>query len=299
MLLIARIKGGLGNQLFCYAAARRLALINGAELILDSESGFKRDHQYQRKYMLQGFNIPARLATPGERLEPLERMRRAVWKYTQRRKPFGQRSYIEQEFGGYDQRLIDLKLSASTTYLDGLWQSALYFGEIESTLRQDLFIHPPTDSQNLKMAEKISECNAVAIHVRWFQSNDGPVGSNATVEYYKKAIDILQSSIQNTHFFVFSDKPEAAIKQLSLQSNKVTFVCHNNNNINGALWDMWLMTLCDSIIMANSTFSWWGAWLGSTSRERKVLFPRLKKSSDSWAWDYQGQMPDNWIPIIL
>ena len=78
--VIARIKGGLGNQLFCYAAARRLALVNNAELVIDDVTGFVRDHQYCRQYMLDRFQIPVRKATPSERLEPFERYRRGVHK---------------------------------------------------------------------------------------------------------------------------------------------------------------------------------------------------------------------------
>ena len=79
--VIARIKGGIGNQLFCYAAARRLALVNNAELVIDDITGFVRDRHYNRKYALDHFHIPCRKATPAERLEPFERYRRGVMKW--------------------------------------------------------------------------------------------------------------------------------------------------------------------------------------------------------------------------
>lgn len=79
--LIARIKGGLGNQLFCYAEARRLALVNNAELVIDDVTGFVRDRQYRRQYALARFHIPARKATPAERMEPFERYRRGLAKF--------------------------------------------------------------------------------------------------------------------------------------------------------------------------------------------------------------------------
>lgn len=69
--VVVRLKGGLGNQLFCYAAARRLAWVNDAELVLDAVTGFKYDRQHQRTYALGIFRIPARLATPSEQMEPL------------------------------------------------------------------------------------------------------------------------------------------------------------------------------------------------------------------------------------
>ena len=76
--LCVRVKGGWGNKLFFYAAARRLALVNDAELVLDAVTGFKYDRQYQRTYALGGFHIPARMATPSEQMEPLGRLRRLI-----------------------------------------------------------------------------------------------------------------------------------------------------------------------------------------------------------------------------
>ena len=83
MKVIVRIKGGLGNQLYCYAAAKRLAIKNNAELIIDDVSGFKRDYLYQRRYMLDRFKIPHRKATSIERLNPFERVRRGLRKKIQ------------------------------------------------------------------------------------------------------------------------------------------------------------------------------------------------------------------------
>ena len=107
--IITRIKGGLGNQLFCYAAARRLALVNNAELVIDDVTGFVRDYQYRRRYMLDHFCITARKAMPSERLEPFERYRRSVVKWLSRRKPFAERRYLEQERWDSDEWLLMLK----------------------------------------------------------------------------------------------------------------------------------------------------------------------------------------------
>ena len=92
--VIVRVKGGLGNQLFCYAAARRLALVNDAELVVDDVTGFCRDKIYGCKYALDKFNIKARKATPAERMEPFERGRRAMAKYFSKARPFNKRRYV-------------------------------------------------------------------------------------------------------------------------------------------------------------------------------------------------------------
>jgi len=116
--IITRIKGGIGNQLFCYAAARRLALVNNAELIIDDVTGFARDRQYRRQYMLNRFQIPVRKATPAERLEPFERYRRGVAKWLSHRKAFTERRYLEQEGLDFDERLLSLRING-TVYIDG------------------------------------------------------------------------------------------------------------------------------------------------------------------------------------
>jgi len=122
MKVIVRIQGGLGNQLYCYAAAKRLAIKNNAELIIDDVSGFKWDYLYQRKYMLDHFEIPHRKATSNERLNPFERVRRGLRKKLQQQKSFENRNYVEQEFNEFDSRLLSFRISQDI-YIDGLWQS--------------------------------------------------------------------------------------------------------------------------------------------------------------------------------
>lgn len=120
--LIPRIFGGLGNQLFCYAAARRLALVDQAELVIDDVSGFVRDHGYQRHYQLGHFNIPCRKATPAERLEPFSRVRRYLKRRWNQRLPFAQRAYLVQAGIDFDPCILHFK-PQGTVYLEGYWQT--------------------------------------------------------------------------------------------------------------------------------------------------------------------------------
>lgn len=301
MKLIVRIRGGLGNQLFCYAAARRVALKNGHELVIDHVSGFSRDVVYRRAYRLDGFSISARLATPAERYEPFERVRRGIAKYIERQRPFEKRRYIEQEFPGFDPRLLNLKLQEGTTVIDGLWQSARYFDDIEETLRGDLRILPPVDKKNLDAHAWIKQNQAVAVHVRWFSSPDAVTGAEARVhkQYYRSALSILQQRIRQPRFAVFSDNPKAVAEILELPTDRTLLVDWNSDR-GCELWDLWLMSYCQHFVLANSTFSWWGAWLGTQKKERLVLFPRCEpRDILGWGWDYEGQMPGDWIPVLI
>ena len=269
--IITRIKGGLGNQLFCYAAARRLALINNAELVIDDVTGFVRDRQFRREYALGHFHIPVRKATPVERLEPFERYRRGVMKWLSRRKPFAKRRYLEQEGQDFDARLLALPVKENL-YLDGLWQSERYFKDVEQTIRADLRIIPPTDAVNQRMADEIRNSHAVALHVRWFDAPGSATSQNASTDYYHRAIALMEEKIESPHYYLFSDDPSAARAKLTLPEGRVTFVSHNSGDKN-AYADLWLMTQCQHFITANSTFSWWGAWL-NPAPDKIVVAPK-------------------------
>lgn len=296
-MVIARIKGGLGNQLFCYAAARRLALKNDAELVIDDVTGFVRDRRYCRHYALDHFEIPVRKATPSERLEPFERYRRGAMKWFSRRRPFDTRCYLEQEGHDFDGRLLTLRV-AGKTYMDGLWQSEQYFKDVEHVIRQDLRIIPPTDARNLQTAEEIHKGHAVALHVRWFDPPGTGSVNNAPIEYYRRAIDMMEERTQAPRYFIFSDDPEAAAAYLTLPEDRMFFVSHNRGDEN-AYADLWLMTLCRNFIIGNSTFSWWGAWLGEGSKERFVICPDTELAgATETAWNFRGQIPGNWRKIL-
>lgn len=291
--VIVRIKGGLGNQLFCYAASRRLALVNNAELVIDDVTGFARDRQYQRKYMLDHFDISARKATPAERLEPFERYRRGFLKWLSRRKPFMQRHYIEQERIDFDERILALKVRG-TLYVDGLWQSELYFKDAEQRIRQDLRIRPPMDSQNLRIADEICGNVSIAMHVRWFDAPNNMETHNVSADYYQCAIAMMEKRFTSPHYFLFSDDPEAAREKLSLPEARVTVVSNNQGDPN-AYADLWLIAQCKHFITANSTFSWWGAWLGE-AENKFVITPNLVVDGKA-AWGFKGLIPDAWVKI--
>jgi len=292
--VIVRIKGGLGNQLFCYAAARRLALVNEAELVIDDVTGFARDRTYGRSYALDRFQISARKATPHERMEPLERYRRGLAKLIARRRAFHLRNYIEQESRDFDSRLLEFEVKG-TVYLDGLWQSESYFKDVADVIREDLTIIPPEDTANLEMSKQIEACNAVAIHLRWFDRPDtSSAKHNLKKSYYTQAIKKIQTIVAEPHFFIFSDNPELAKQVLELPDDMITSVNHNRGEKN-AFADLWLMTNCKHFIIANSTFSWWGAWLGKSAN--KTIVAPAARITGITSWNFKGQLPNEWIQI--
>lgn len=289
--VICRVYGGLGNQLFSYAAARRLASHIGAELVIDDVSGFKRDFAYKRKYELDMFLIPCRKAAYFERLEPAPRLIRKVRLLFNRFRKFSDRNYIVQEGVDLDLRLLSVNRKR-TIYIEGYWQSESYFKDIEGLIRSDLqFIHP-SDALNLHLASKIRDSNSVAIHVRFFNS-DSLGSNNAPIAYYEKAIAKMESLRSGLHYFLFSDKPDHARLIIPLPDDRVTVIT-NNTGPDSAFADLWLMHLCKHHIIANSTFSWWGAWLADFGG-KIVIAPGFElREGVSW-WGFTGLIPQEWI----
>jgi hypothetical protein len=288
--IITSIFGGVGNQLFCYAAARRLALLNKAELVIDDISGFVNDHEYKRNCQIDHFHIPCRKATETERMEPFSRLRRVIKRKWNLLRPFAQRTYIQQEGIDFDPRLLHFK-PRGTVYIEGYWQSEDYFKDVASTLREELQIKPPSDATNLEMAENIRGCKSVAVHVRFFDQPQISGTNSVPSDYYPRAIALMESLVPSAHYYIFSDKPEAAQARIPLPDERYTMVAHNLGD-ELAYADLWLMTQCKHFIIANSTFSWWGAWLAEC--EDTLVISPASVNGMVTAWGFPGNLPGRW-----
>lgn len=293
--VIVRIFGGLGNQLFCYSAARRLALVNEAELVIDHVSGFVRD-KYNRHYELDAFSIPCRKATPFERLEPFSRIRRKIWRTTNKRLPFDKRTFIFQERNDFDSRLLKYRMTGNV-YLEGYWQSEQYFKDIESTIRSDLSMPALFDKHVQDMGKHIKDSQSVAVHFRFFDALSQTGINNAPVDYYLRAINRMEEAVPDAHYYIFSDQPELARNSFPMSDNRITTVSDRIGDA-GALADFWLMTKCKNFITANSTFSWWAGWLGC-QESTVIIAPNFNIGGHEFitSWGFDGLIPDDWIAL--
>lgn len=296
--LVVRLKGGLGNQLFCYASARRLAWSNDAELVLDAVTGFKYDYRYKRTYALGSFRASARLATLGEQMEPFGRARRFIARKMSEYKPLPRRRYIHQVGVDFDPDILSLRLQEGTTYFDAFGQSERYFADISELLVKDLEMSAPTDEKNVAMAAQIESTESVALHVRWFDTGDGLRSSNMSKAYYAEAASKLLSRIPGTHFFIFSDRPlQAATFLVRLMGDRPFTLVEHNVARGDAESDFWLMSKCNHFIIGNSTFAWWAAWLGEQRHsESQVFAPSCNVDPDHsvTAWGFPGLLPERW-----
>ena len=297
--LIVRLKGGLGNQLFCYATAKRLAWFNGAELILDAVTGFKYDALYRRSYALHPFNLPERMATSTEQMEPFGRIRRLLARKISERKPLERRRLIQQVGVDFDPDILTLRLRNDTTYFDAFGQSEDYFKDIRDCLLQDLAMSPPNDDNAFALSKQIQAGPSVAIHVRWFDSGDSTHSSKTSLAYYSNAWQQLQSKIGNAKLFIFSDKPDEANKLLAplIQDYPYTLVRHNSKCASAEA-DFWLMGQCDHFIIGNSTFAWWAAWLREQSHPGTQVYASMRyvgPAHSVTAWGFPGLLPERWM----
>jgi hypothetical protein len=194
----------------------------------------------------------------------------------------------------FDPRLLQFK-PRGTVYLEGYWQSEDYFKDMEAIIRQDLKIKPPSDPINLAAVGHIRSSLAVAMHVRFFDEPHAPEINNAPSDYYIRAVEAMENLRPNAHYFIFSDQPEAARARIPLPDERITLMAHNYGDEN-AYADLWLLTQCNHFIIANSTFSWWGAWLAEQA-DKIVIAPGFEKRTGTMWWGFRGLLPDRWLKL--
>lgn len=259
--IFSRLFGGAGNQLFQYAAGRALADHLGCELVLDSR--YVAGNQ-DRGDCFAHFGH-ARF-THGAALPPAKSdgmLRYGLWRLAGRDPRF----YREKGLG-FDATLFD---QPPGTYLHGYWQSERYFADIADQLRRDLVFTTPLDGANAEMAAQIDQAKTpVSFHVRRGDYLAAGAYAVCTPDYYRAAAAHLAERLGPLTCFVFSNDPAWARDNLTLGQD--TVVVDINDETTGH-FDLRLQSLCAHHVIANSTFSWWAAWL-NLSAEKKVIAPK-------------------------
>lgn len=296
MEVIVRITGGLGNQMFQYATAYAVARRWNASLLLD-DSGFDRIRSASRYYSLDVFKVSGHIVSRN----PLARF---IRHFGYRGRPvlwpvqlavnllFAKHVYKEPQPYQVDCRLWSLNATKRLN-LDGYWQSPKYFVECERDLRSEFEFARPAEGENAKMLLRIRGTpNAVSIHLRRGDYLNVRPQAVLPLSYYRQGAELIAGRLGGeVHGFVFSDDARWARDNLNLPFG-ATIV-----DINGELAgheDMRLMSACHHHIIANSSFSWWGAWL-NPSPEKLVIAPRLWMGTpDSY---YPDLYPPEWIVL--
>lgn len=294
-IIITKLMGGLGNQLFQYAVGRHLAHLNDGILKLDI-TGFVASKS--RDYALQHFNIAADLATAGEirkfsRVEQNWLLRHIASHPSTGITRLGSRSYVREQSLAYDEQILRL---AGNLYLEGYWQSEKYFEGISDKLRAEVVVVTAPTRENREMASRIQSRPSASIHVRLGDYASDPVTTNVhgtlSPDYYERAVAHVLDIQPETHFFVFSDEPQRAAQRVGLPASKITTV--SINDASRGFEDLRLMSLADYHIIANSSFSWWAAWL-TKNHEGTVVAP-LRWFRDERR-DASTILPAGWLAL--
>jgi hypothetical protein len=270
-MITVQLLGGLGNQLFQYAAGLALSTRLGVALQLDGTwFGTRQD----RWYALEPFSTSGRLATAGDLraagIHHPGRLERGFAKLGFRLPPRIRGRVVEPGFT-YWKGFEDLGDGA---YLAGYWQSERYFSSIAPGVRAELALRKPPDPENQAVLDEIRGCEAVAFHVRrgdYVQNaRTNRIHGTTTLDYYAAAAARVLAVVRDPVFFVFSDDPEWT--QANLRFDRpARYVTHNGSARDYE--DLRLMSACRHHVIANSSFSWWGAWLAGGAGQ-KVIAPR-------------------------
>lgn len=282
-MIIVKVIGGLGNQMFQYAVGRHLAYKNQTEFKIDISS-FKTYKAW--KYALGHFNIIEEPATDKDiRLFNLKRGFNIFFKSNKNT------LYLEKVKFEFDPGVLKCK---GSVYLDGYWQSEKYFKDIEKIIKKEFTLKNKPDSENKKMLNLIKNTNSVCIHARRGDYVTNPIVNKfhgiCSIDYYNQCIQIASKRVKNPHFFMFSDEPDWIRDNIKVDA-PVTYITHNAPD--KGYEDLRLMRNCKNFIISNGTFSWWGAWL-SENKNKVVLAPKKWLNIDIETPDL---LPDNWMKI--
>lgn len=292
-MIIIKLLGGLGNQMFQYAMGRAIAFQRNDIFKLD----LSEFAQYElRKYTLSHLKIQESFASPMEIQEVLQQSKYHLLNNFEFLKnklvPYYKNSlYLEQGFD-YDPNVFN---APQNVIFSGYWQSEKYFRQIENIIREEFHLKEIPDEFNREMADLIHESNSISLHVRRGDYVTNPITRDyhgvCSLEYYVKAIQIIQEKTKNPVFFLFSDDIEWIKRHINIH-HECHYITHNRTEKD--YLDLWLMSQCKHHIIANSSFSWWGAWLGEY-QEKKVIAPS-KWFNDSTI-PIKDRIPESWITI--
>ena len=260
-MIIIKIKGGLGNQLFQYAVGRALALHHRSPLKLDLT--IFETYKLHR-YLLDQFAIQADIATEDEIIK-LKGRNNVLFSALRKAGLVKRKSYLKEKRSSYFDASV---FKNDDVYLDGYWQNELYFSDIREELVRDLTSISSMSDLGVVYMEGIKKSNSVSLHVRRGNYLNLKNFNVLDIDYYMKAVEYIRKNVEKPTFYIFSDDLEWCKNSLGFLDNCI-FVDSTKTEID----DLKLMSFCKHNIIANSSFSWWGAWLNLNCK-KTVIAPK-------------------------
>lgn len=295
-MICVQLNGGLGNQMFQYACGKALAYKHQTELLLDTSGLINNKTGITfRSFELGIFKINIQEAATNDikRLKPL--LYRIVNVLTFKMGFRGiqtSRYFIEKNF--YYNESID-KIG-KYCYINGYWQSYRYFQHIDKIIHDEFKFPEIVDIVNSEEFIKINKENSISLHIRrsdFVNNKHHDIHGTCSIEYYRKAVEYVATKISSPFFFIFSDDMEWARANLNLN-----FPCEfvSGNIGKQSYIDMQLMSHCKHNIIANSSFSWWGAWL-NPNPNKIVVAPKQWFADEKMNSQTNDLIPETWIKL--
>jgi hypothetical protein len=285
-MIISHINGGLGNQMFQYAAGKTLAQLNNTFLKLDVS---EFDKNNLRNFDLLSFEANILFAAKQDinDLLPSHNFEKAFQYFS----PLKKRTYYREKSFSFDEKVLRL---GKNVYLKGYFQSEKYFLPAKNMIRKDFTFKGSVVTHVAEFVSQLNNTSSVSIHVRRGDFSKNPEISefHGTLEkeYYLAAINLVRSKIENPVFYFFSDDIDWVKENLSIPNASYLSGSITKNHFE----DLYLMSQCKHNIIANSSFSWWGAWLNENPG-KLVIGP--KKWFNQGPKDTQDLLPEKWIKI--
>lgn len=295
-MIITQLSGGLGNQMFQYALGRALSLKLNTKLALDITSFDNQPHtDTTREYELDVYKLSATIASQNDlaNWDRPSRWKLVLNKYLKFNLNPYPINYIKEESHKFDQKVLD---KSDNTYLSGYWQSEKYFLDYRNQIMSDFNTRSQKiSSKNKKLLDSISKVNSISLHVRRsdYVTNPNANKFHGTCElsYYQHAMKYIESRIKKPNYFVFSDDP-AWVRNNIKSNHPIIYITHNSGK--NSHEDIRLMSQCKHNIIANSSFSWWGAWLNKNDHKIVVAPKHWFKNPDL---DTSDLIPVDWIKL--
>ncbi|MGY6276301.1 alpha-1,2-fucosyltransferase [Methylomonas sp. MgM2] len=291
-MIIQNIIGGLGNQMFQYAFAYAQSQNRNTTLKLDTTS-FQNEEL--RKYMLNKYNINSQIASPAEisllKYELESTLQRTIRNIKRLPRPFSSTYYQERCFE-FDKGALK---RTGDIYFNGYWQSEQYFCKYRNNLLHQFTLSRPINHKTKLYFDNISSCESISLHIRRgdyvYNTKTNNIHGTCSLAYYGDAISFISPRIENPFLFIFSDDLRWAKENLVIDS-PVTFIelKHEDRDCD----EMFLMSQCKHNIIANSSFSWWGAWLNQNPG--KIVIAPKRWFRDT-AISTDDLIPESWIRI--
>lgn len=266
------ISGGLGNQMFQYAFAFALRH-RGHHVVMDTSL-------YNYAKMHNGFELQKVFGIK----EPLINKKGFHLRWLRFLLKYKATLFLSYDPLCYDKRYLD----SPKRYVFGYWQNEQYFKDVADEIRR-IFVFQGIDERNQLIAREMNGCNSVSVHIR---RGDYETSGMLLLDedYYSRAFDLLLEKVVDPVLYIFSDDCQAADTIVSKYNNKYKIIDWNKGE--DSYKDMYLISQCHHHILANSSFSWWGAWLND-SRNKIVIAPKC------WVYNNPELCPqvDGWIKL--